>query len=155
MLDTHQAMQDRESFFEEHNPHVRLNAHYLFCDGAVMEENPQGLMSPPPEDDYERAKLKNQYHEIVAKLTEEAFVSFKNYLQGNGFSDVILYTDEEKLAHLKQLQRKATAARTKALKAKRDVQAVIPEWMQDSDDVDTEESARKATFQQAVDEIDL
>ena len=152
MIFTYDQAIARDEFEENHNPHVCIEGMMLFIDGARKTSTD---CIEPPEDAYELAKLQLQYWTIVADERQEAFEEYKAFLEGHGRSDVVLYTDEDKLNYLKGLIRKANRAIKRAQQARRDVEATTPEWLQESDEADTDESSRQAAFKADLDRINL
>lgn len=152
----------RDEFFEEHGANIRTpDGHFtIFVDGAEAENSMTGWgrLSPPPEDDWQRSKNIAKYWECVAKKDEEAFRDCKMYLSGTGFQPVALrtcYTDEERLEVLRDLQNTAKKSRAKFLAAKRKVKRETPFWVEQRQQQEVEEQARKQNFRNAVDQFNL
>jgi hypothetical protein len=160
MLNDHAANQ-RDEFYEEHGHFVTTpEGVAIFHDGSTDEASMTGLgvLSPPSSDKFERAKMVAHYWKLVAEITEEQFLNFKNYLNGTGRREpawATLYTEEERLAHLKSLQQQAKRTRAKYLKAKREVKEQIPFWIEEREQLEIEEEQRKQQFLSEVDQINI
>jgi len=157
MINSHQ-MHERDSFETEHGPFVLVDGFKLFSDAALVEDNPMGRMISPPEDKYERLKLVARYWQLAAQTDEEAFDEFKTYLGGTGRRQdawATLYTEEDRIAHLKTLQQQAKRSRAKYMKAKREAKAATPFWVEERDAQEIDEQRRNEEFLQQVDQIQL
>src|SRR4051794_3585054 len=104
----------KEQFFAEHGNCVLVEGHYIFEDGAIVEDNPMGVLQEPPADNYERKQIIARYWQHVAVAAEEAFTELKLYLGGTGRRpDAVakMFTDQERLEYLRKLQNTAKLAR--------------------------------------------
>jgi hypothetical protein len=154
-------MDQKDQFYETHGAYVVLpEGPVLFEDGA-MDENSStsmGRLMPPPSDAYELATLKLRYATICAEQSENQFIAYKSYLQGNGRREdawAKFYTEESRLKHLKYLRQQASRARAKLTAAKKRVRDERPAWLNERDQVEAEESARVQRFADQVEEIEL
>lgn len=153
--------QRRDEFFEENGVYIITpEKSYLFMNGAEAEASlcGYGVLVPPPTDPYQLAIKVCRYWELVAAKYAERFSDCKMYLSGTGFQPQCLYeayTDDEKLAVLKEQERKARNTRTKYLAQKRKVKRLTPEWMSAAQQQDVRDRQRLSNFRQRVDSIQL
>ncbi|MEX2310138.1 MAG: hypothetical protein WD738_21375 [Pirellulales bacterium] len=151
----------RTRFYEEHSPFVTTpEGPVIFADGAVDENSITGLgrLIDPPQDEWEKAKLVARHWQIVADAATEAFEAYKLYLKGTGKREdewARLYTEEDRLAHLRHLQTQAKRMRAKFLKANREVKAHTPFWLNEREQAEIESAARARQFLDSVESIDL
>lgn len=148
----------RDDFHQQHGAFVTLpNDWLLFEDGAVDQSSQFGVgpLVDPPEDEYALAVNKFRYLQIVAEHRVQQFEAYKSFLGGNGYSDFIAYTEEEKLEHLEDLKRIARSAKRKADRAKRAMEELAPEEDREIELYDAELAYRHRQFLDQVESVNL
>jgi hypothetical protein len=153
----YQDLESMDEIDETHGPHVRDNGVILFSDGTRIEEFSK-LKMPPPDDEFELAKLKLRFWEIESEKADEQFQNFKDYLAGSGRREdawATLYTHEMQVAHLKTLQVAAKRVRAKHAKARKAVEESRPFWLDARDEQEIEHAQRQQEFRDTIDGINI
>jgi hypothetical protein len=94
----------------------------------------------------------------VAETTEQQFVDFKLWLQGTGRREpawATLYTEDDRITHLKKLRQQAMRARAKYAKAKKAVTDATPAWLRERERAEAADAARQQQYFDQVESIEL
>jgi hypothetical protein len=151
----------KEKFYKEHGAWARTpDGRIIFADGAVDAEPDWGwgLLQPPSRDEWERCKIIAEYSQIVAEASRDRFETFQMWLKGTGRSLdewKTLYTEQDKLDHLKRLRMIAKRDQSRWIAAKKALEDATPFWIREAEQADIEAQARHQNFLDQVDQIQL
>jgi hypothetical protein len=159
MLDCGGIKERVAKFDNRHGAFVVIGNWVIFADGAKRECNPLGPLNEPPEDDWERAKIINQYWQHKLELAVEEFDLHKSSLlrmaKAHSRETFTPPPPEEALAKLTELKKKVMKLRVKANDAEAAVEEAVPENIKQRAEEAEENRQRQQDFVNRLSKIEI
>ena len=148
-----------QAFFEKHTPHVYLGVQAVFHDGSTALKCFAGWEQMEPGDDkeeYERRKTIVRYLQKIAEDAENEFQDLKGDLVVDSEDGYVNHGDEdEQIAELKALKKKARLAQANVRVAIEEMEEVQPHWITKREQLRAEHAQSNQRFRRRVKSIRL
>lgn len=146
----------RLQIFHEENGEdcILVGNRYIYSNGAHRDQDPMGMMTPPPHDPFDRARLQVSYHEqfVAGAVTKhnQRQEHWRNHAasieKGNHANDLGPYKLAEIEDELASLKAEVEKRRKALAEAQAEMNANAPKWYKDQQ----QRAARQAENQQGA-----